>query len=102
MRETAIDVIAAVPVPAGKPYDQAAWVALPDMRLRLEPSLQLLEGLHERWVALLRALQPAQFRRELHYPGVGILNVDGRVQGDAWHCRRHVAQMTSLRQRQGW
>lgn len=88
--------------PTVKTYDPVAWADLPDMHLPIEPSLRALEGLHERWVTLLRALGPDQFLRELHYPGLGILTVDGQVQGYSWHCRHHVAHITSLRQREGW
>src|SRR5512141_3169975 len=43
--------------PTIKPYLEPAWAELPDARtLPVEPSLRLLEALHERWVALLRAM----------------------------------------------
>src|SRR6185437_762299 len=43
--------------PIIKPYAEAAWAELPDAKAApIEPSLSLLEGLHRRWVTLLRAL----------------------------------------------
>src|SRR5712692_9516490 len=46
--------------PTIKPYDEARWAELPDGKGPLvENSLRLLESLHERWVALLRAMAPA-------------------------------------------
>jgi len=42
--------------PLIKPYAEAAWAELPDAKAApIEPSLSLLDGLHRRWVILLRA-----------------------------------------------
>src|SRR5436853_309485 len=49
--------------PTIKPYDENTFARLPDSRLPVEPSLNLLEGLHTRWVALYRGLAPEQFDR---------------------------------------
>ena len=43
--------------PTIKPYEEADWALLADYRLPVEPSLRLLEGLHQHWVALLEVLQ---------------------------------------------
>lgn len=52
--------------PIIKPYYEAIWAELPDSKIRLEPSLNILKGLHERWTKLLESL----FRtyRRLCYP----------------------------------
>src|SRR6202795_1432150 len=43
--------------PTIKPYDEAAWAELPDSRkVPIEVSLDLLDALHLRWVALLRSM----------------------------------------------
>src|SRR3954465_11943560 len=50
--------------PIIKGYDEARWADLPDARTApIEPSLALLESLHERWVALLRSLSEEQWAR---------------------------------------
>ena len=55
--------------PPVKPYDEAVWAELPDgAAVPIETSLRLLEALHERWTALLRALRPEQFARVVHHP----------------------------------
>src|SRR5580700_9579917 len=42
-------------LPLIKPYDEAKWAELGDVRTApIEPSLALLENLHQRWVLLLR------------------------------------------------
>ena len=88
--------------PTIKPYDQDAWSALADMRLPIEVSLVLLDGLHARWVALYRSLAPSAFARVFHHPEIGVVTLDGQLQMYAWHSRHHVAHITSLRQREGW
>src|SRR5437660_8225156 len=43
--------------PTIKPYDESVWAELIDAKTaQIEPSLNLLEGLHHRWVILLRSL----------------------------------------------
>src|SRR2546427_7146436 len=43
--------------PTIKPYNEAVWAELTDARTApIEPSLNLLEGLHHRWTLLLRSL----------------------------------------------
>src|SRR5438045_2830980 len=55
--------------PMIKPYDEARWAELPDARTApIEPSLALLEGLHTRWVALLRSMSRDQWNRRFRHP----------------------------------
>jgi hypothetical protein len=89
--------------PVIKPYDEAAWAALPDSRLvPVETSLTLLETLHERWVSLLRQMKPSDFARQFTHPEHGLINLDWLVSMYAWHGRHHVAHVTSLRDRMSW
>jgi uncharacterized damage-inducible protein DinB len=90
--------------PTIKPYEEARWAELPDARSGpIEMSLDLLEGLHHRWVLLLRQLQPADFERRFRHPEQGrSLTLNEVVAMYAWHGRHHVAHITSLRRRMGW
>jgi uncharacterized damage-inducible protein DinB len=89
--------------PTIKPYDQELWAKLEDSRSTpVETSLALLEALHERWVVLLRSLQPSDFARKLNHPELGVLTLEQLLALYAWHSRHHVAHITSLRQRMGW
>jgi uncharacterized damage-inducible protein DinB len=90
--------------PLVKPYDQARWAELPDVRTTpVETSLALLECLHRRWVLLLRELGPAEFGRRFRHPEHGrSIGLDEVLAMYAWHGRHHVAQITSLRTRMGW
>ena len=90
-------------VPTIKPYDQERWAELPDGRAgSIAVSLGMLEGLHERWVRLLRALGPAEFARKLKHPESGVLDLDYLAAMYAWHGKHHVAHVTALRERMGW
>ena len=89
--------------PAIKTYEEARWAELPDSRsVPIEVSLALLENLHRRWVALLRALPPADFAKSLRHPEWGHINLDQLLGLYAWHGQHHVAHVTSLRERMGW
>jgi uncharacterized damage-inducible protein DinB len=89
--------------PAIKPYDEAAWAKLNDVRdTPIETSLLLLDTLHARWGTLLDAMTDADFERTLRHPDYGVMTLDWLVALYAWHGRHHVAHITSLRDRNGW
>jgi hypothetical protein len=89
--------------PMIKTYDEGRWAELPDSRsVPVEVSLALLESLHRRWVALLRALPAADFQKTLRHPEWGQMTLDQVLGIYAWHGDHHVAHVTSLRQRMGW
>jgi hypothetical protein len=89
--------------PTIKPYEEARWAELPDSRGDIEPSLILLESLHQRWLMLLRHLSADDFDRGFRHPQHGrIMSLNEVLAMYAWHGRHHVAHITSLRQRMVW
>ncbi len=90
--------------PTIKTYDEAAWAELPDSRkVPMEVSLDLLDALHLRWVALLRSMDTADFNRGLRHPEHGrVLTLRQMLGLYAWHGRHHVAHITSLKKRERW
>ena len=90
--------------PTIKPYDEARWAELPDVRLTpVGVSLTMLEALHVRWVLLLRALRPEEWGRTFVHPEQGrAMSLDRTLALYAWHGRHHVAHVTALRERMGW
>jgi uncharacterized damage-inducible protein DinB len=90
--------------PTIKTYDEAAWAELPDSRkVPMEVSLDLLDALHLRWVALLRSMDTGDFNRGLRHPEHGrVLTLRQMLGLYAWHGRHHVAHITSLKKREGW
>ena len=91
-------------VPTIKPYDEAEWAKLSDVRdTPIETSLTLLSAMHDRWVRLLSAMSPDDFARKLNHPDWDApLSLDTMLALYAWHGPHHTAHITSLRQRMGW
>jgi len=89
--------------PLIKPYDEAAWAALPDsVTTPIETSLRFTECLHERWVILLRSMSEHDFLRTYRHPDYGARSLDHLLSIYAWHGSHHVAHITELRKRMGW
>ncbi|MBI4543681.1 MAG: bacillithiol transferase BstA [Gemmatimonadetes bacterium] len=89
--------------PPIKTYEEKLWAELIDARTAPpEPSLQLLEALHLRWVMLLRSLGPAEYERSFRHPEWGPITLGVTLRLYEWHGRHHVAHITSLRKRMGW
>ena len=89
-------------VPTVRTYDEAAFARLPDTAGPIEPSLKLLEQLHERWVYLWRILSDEQWKRRLYHPELGEMGVEELLAFYAWHGKHHVAHITRLRDREQW
>jgi hypothetical protein len=88
--------------PAIKTYDENLWAQLPDRTARIEPSLALLEALHERWVILLKSLSDVDYKRTIKHPEWGQVDLLTLLKLYEWHGRHHVAHVTRLRERSGW
>ena len=89
--------------PTVKPYDQDAWVTLADVSaVSPSVSLSLLDGIHERLLAVLRAMKPSDFRRSIMHPENGRMTLDDIVAMYAWHGDHHVAHIRGAREKNGW
>lgn len=89
--------------PTIKPYAEDKWAELADARTApVGSSLQLLESLHARWVALLSNLSEDEWKRTFRHPEHGSMRLDVPLAMYAWHCRHHAAHILNLRQRMGW
>jgi len=89
--------------PTIKPYDEAMWANLVDARSApVEPSLNLLAGLHCRWTLLLRSLSEDDVKRRFFHPELGVVTIDQYIALYSWHSRHHVAHITTLRKNNGW
>jgi uncharacterized damage-inducible protein DinB len=90
-------------VPLIKAYHEKLWAELPDARtLPVKVSLDLLDGLHRRWIALLLRMTEADFKRRLRHPEAGELTLEWMLGLYAWHGRHHTAHITRLKERMGW
>ena len=83
-------------------YDESLWAKLPDSRESPEISLALLDALHVRWVALLRALTSDNFGRAYRHPEMGDVPLSTALALYAWHGKHHTAHVSRLRERMGW
>lgn len=90
--------------PTIKPYNEGLWVGLDDTRRGdIQPTLQLLDALHARWVTLLRALTAEQFTRTYFHPEAGAtVRLSEALSEYAWHARHHTGQILWLRRHHPW
>jgi len=91
--------------PVIKPYFEARWAGLPDsLEMPVEISLKILEGLHARWVYLLKKLTAADWRKFYFHPGFEgkKFMLDEAAGLYAWHCRHHLTHITNLKKSRGW
>lgn len=90
--------------PTIKPYFEDRWAELEDSKnMPIEPALKLLDGLHERWIVLLRNLTNEQLERTFTHPESGKqFRLDENIGLYTWHCKHHLAHITNLKLRMGW
>src|SRR5262245_64687175 len=80
--------------PPLKLYNQEAWALLPDThQFPIPPTLQLLHGLHSRWITLFETVGDADWARSGYHPEIGDVTVDDLLQIYAQHCQEHLAQI---------
>ena len=90
--------------PVIRPYLEDRWAELEDGKfLAVDPSLQLLSGLHGRWVVLLKSLRPNDMEKVFFHPEHGReFRLDETIALYAWHSNHHLAHITELKKRKGW
>lgn len=89
--------------PTIKPYMEDRWASTGEVASTpLEVSLSFLESLHDRWVRLLRSLQPQDWKRSFRHPELGLVSLEKNLALYSWHGQHHVAHITELRKRMGW
>jgi hypothetical protein len=85
--------------PTVKPYDEAAWAMLNDVKeAPIEASLGLLDALHQRWVVLLRGIAEPDWKKTFRHPEIGVVRLENNLALYAWHSRHHLGHVTSVRQ----
>ena len=89
--------------PEIKPYFEDRWAELADYSVApVSASLDLLDGLHQRWVALLRSLTGQDLERTFIHPESGLVNLPETIGSYAWHGRHHLAHIRETIRREGW
>ncbi|WP_281231754.1 YfiT family bacillithiol transferase [Flavobacterium gelatinilyticum] len=90
--------------PIIKPYDEKLWCELPDnLKMPIEPTLSLLEGLHFRLAYLMKSLSEADLEKSFIHPEnnseIRIKQIIGMY---AWHSNHHLAHITNLKKHKNW
>jgi hypothetical protein len=80
--------------PTIKAYVQDTWATLPDSHLSPLVSLHLLQGLHERWVALFQSLDAEALKRTWVHPETSrTVALWQQCAQYAWHGEHHLAHL---------
>lgn len=89
--------------PVIKPYFEERWALLADSSGPVLPSLQILEGLHYKWVVLFKALSDEQLEKVFIHPEHGReIKLKEVVALYAWHGKHHLAHITETKKRNNW
>lgn len=90
--------------PIVKPYFEELWAELADCKnMPIEPSIKMIEGIHDRWSVLLNNLTEEQYARTFIHPEHGKqFRVDENIAVYAWHCNHHLAHITETKKRLNW
>ncbi len=89
--------------PVIKPYAEAEWAKLSDSKLDPSVSLQLLDGIHYRWVTIMENMNESEWALGFTHPEHNKWMVLNKaVAMYAWHCEHHLAHITGLLKREGW
>jgi uncharacterized damage-inducible protein DinB len=91
--------------PTIKPYDEAAWAELNDVReLPINISFTLLHALHARWYSCIKNLtgEELQAKTVVHPEHNKQMTLWFLLGMYAWHGKHHTAHITRLRDRMNW
>ena len=88
--------------PTIRPYYEDRWAELADSKLQVEVSLAIVDGVHQRWMAMANAMTDEDFGREFVHPETGKWTLERVLGLYAWHSLHHTAHITSTRERNGW
>ena len=89
--------------PLIKAYDEGLWSELEEAKTGdMEPTLLMLEGIHRRWVRLLKSMSSDQFERSFLHPDGRTVSLNRALCIYAWHGRHHTGQIQWIREQRNW
>jgi uncharacterized damage-inducible protein DinB len=89
--------------PIIKPYEEQLWAELPDSKLPIHHSLELIKALHYRWTTLLKTLKKEDFDKVFVHPAnIRPMALNFVLGLYAWHSMHHTAHITELIKRENW
>lgn len=84
-------------LPTIKPYAEDRWAALPDYKLPIEGSLQMLTLVHARLLAVIAGMEADDWARAYLHPQYGTtFRLDQVASLYAWHCNHHLGHILSV------
>ncbi|MFB9077523.1 YfiT family bacillithiol transferase [Flavobacterium procerum] len=90
--------------PVIKAYDEVLWAELPDdLKMPIEPTLNLLKGLHARLAFIMKNLTESDLEKTFIHPSDNSENKIKKIIGSyAWHGNHHLAHITTLKKYKNW
>ena len=81
--------------PTIKPYHEDQWAELADAKnLPIESSSKILEGLHHRWVVLIKSLSADDLQKTFFHPAnQKTMSLATTIALYAWHSRHHLGHV---------
>ncbi|MDW8563473.1 YfiT family bacillithiol transferase [Staphylococcus shinii] len=79
--------------PIVPPFDQEKWVKLEDNSVSIDYSIQMLEGINARIVALGKHTDKDQLERKFTLKGSGEITVATKLAKLSWHENHHLAHI---------
>lgn len=82
-------------IPTIKPYEEAKWAELVDGKSdNISSSIQIIEGVHTRWVLLLKSFGGKELKKKFVHPTNNKTSCLDEIIGlYAWHCNHHLAHI---------
>lgn len=82
-------------IPTIKPYFEDKWAELPDVnQTHISESLKIIEGLHSRWIKLLKSLSNGDLKMEFNHPEYNRrISIEEFIGIYAWHSNHHLAHI---------
>ncbi len=89
--------------PTIKSYEQGLWAELGESDdFPLEPSLQIIDGLHARFAALLKSMDGSDYKKTFHHPERDkTLSLEMNACLYAWHCKHHLGHIKNAIENKG-
>jgi len=82
-------------IPVIKPYEEQLWAVLTDgISDDISPSIKIIEGVHVRWVLLLKSFGEKELKRQFTHPANNKTScLDETIGVYAWHCNHHLSHI---------
>jgi hypothetical protein len=82
-------------IPVIKPYEEQLWAELADGTSDdISTSIKIIEGVHARWVLLLKSFGEKELKRQFIHPAnKKTSSLDEVIGVYAWHCEHHLAHI---------